>query len=281
MYLLYYTNVFTTRQEYATMGPVELQTKPIVAKTTETQTMLLDSNTGSLQFFVYPLPFQRTGALSVCSSTSEPGDPSCTTARYGICVCTGTDCTSCAHSGFVNVVNISNVIRLELLAAPDAGRQEAAAAQLVVRCKRPLTTGSGMETVEETMVLPELPYQKWTMVTLAREGRRLDISYNDKLVLSKRTQNMIDTTLATGQIIAGDAALYGHIAFVQVFANKLTATEITDMYKSLADTTGKPNLPTDTKDFASLFSLCKDGSCLQGPSFRPSSPFLDWDTKYD
>lgn len=278
-------SVFEKKRDYDTIGPVDLQTTPTVAKTDATQLMLLESNTGTLQLFVYPLPYQRSGALNVCSGDTsqiaQPGDPNCATARYGLCVCNGTDCTNCAHKGFVNIVNVSNVVRLEMLAVPDAGRQEAAAAQLVVRCKRPLSNGTGNQVVEETFALPELPYQKWTMITLAREGRRFDIFYNDKLVVSKRTQHVFDSSLATGQIVAGDSMLYGRIGFVKVFNYKMMLAEVQSLYASQADTTGQPSLPEPTRDFASLFTLCEGGSCFSGPAFRPASPMFDWATRYD
>lgn len=277
--------IFTKKRDYDTIGPLELQTRPTVAKTDATQLMLLESNTGTLQLFVYPLPYQRTGTVSICSGNTsqiaQPGDANCATARYGLCVCNGTDCTNCSHKGFANVVNISNVVRLELLAVPDAGRHEAAAAQLVVRCKRPLPNGTGAQVVEETFALPELPYQKWTMITLAREGRRFDIFFDDKLVVSKRTQYVIDSALATGQVLAGDPMLYGRVGFVKVYPTKLTLTEVENLYRTQADTTGQPFLPEPTRDFLSMFSLCEGGSCFAGPSFRPSSPLVDWASQYD
>lgn len=285
IYLFMPTKLFRASIDYTTVGPVELQTTPTVAKTDATQAMMLESNTGTLQFFVYPLPYQRTGAVSLCSGDSsqvaQPGDPNCSTARYGVCTCNGTDCTTCGHKGFVNIVNISNVLRLEMLAVPDAGRQHSAAAQLVVRCKRSTPTGTRVDVVEETFVLPELPYQRWTMITIAREGRRFDVFYNKELILSKRAQNVLDSTLAVGQIVAGDPMLNGRIGFVKVYPYKMSLTEVESLYASQADTTGQPYLPEPSRDFSSVFTLCEGGKCLEGPAFRPPSPLFDWETQYD
>jgi hypothetical protein len=279
------STVFTKKRDYDTLGPLDLQKTPTVAKTDATQLMLLESNTGTLQLFVYPLPYQRTGTLSICSGDTsgiaQPGDANCATARYGLCVCNGTDCTNCSHKGFVNIVNVSNVVRLEILAVPDAGRRDAAASQLTIRCKRPLPNGTGAQVVEETFALPELPYQKWSMITIAREGRRFDIFFDNKLVISKRTQHVVDSSLATGQIIAGDPMLHGHVGYVKVYSHKMTLSEVEKMYSMQADTNGQPYLPQPTRDFTSIFSLCKDGSCFAGPSFRPSSPLVDWASQYD
>ena len=269
------------------LGPFNLAQKPQVATSEVTKLLLNSTNTGTLQAFVYPLQAQKTGTVTLCnpSGSANPGEPNCSSGQYNMCECVGNDCSKCSHSGYVNVINISNVIRVELLAAPDAGRPNAASAQLVVRttgmsdpksqgcaikshempvqeadkswigdtrlcCNVPLANGEcpgnnrmsnlsvfcrtgellkdpnavpGMSPIidylnenilvcdkpnipkvqvvfEETIPLPELPFQKWTMITIAREGRRFDIYYNGKIVTSKRTQNVVDTRAAYGPI---------------------------------------------------------------------------------
>jgi hypothetical protein len=342
-------------------GPFSLQERPEVAKSDVTRQLVNSTNTGTIQAFVYPLQAQKTGTVTLCSpsGTSNPGEPDCSTGEYNLCACVGADCSKCSHSGYVNVMNISNVIRVELLAAPDAGRPNAASAQLVVRtvgmsnpiltgcpvpgseivigngpgsdgwgsvkmcCDVPLVNGrcpgitsnrseveklclSGdrgtmsdwlrgafapfkscdkpdlprVQTVfEETIPLPEIPFQKWTFITIAREGRRFDVYYNGKIVMSKRTQNVMDTRAAFGPIRAGDPNLVGKIAFVQTFPQKLTQTDVMANYKANSDTTGQPTLSAPGSIFDYLPN-CKDGGCISGPKMRPTSPLLDWQTQY-
>lgn len=280
--LVIYFLYFYERPKYTVnVGPFNLEKRPEIGTTTESQMILSKTNTGTFQAFVYPLPIQRTGQFTLCSTTGankKPGEPDCATGRYGMCVCQANDCSPCNHPGYVNVLNLSNVVRIELLAAPDASRQKAATAQLVVRTKRRKHDNPNMETVEETMVLPDIPFQKWTMITVAREGRRFDIYYNAALVFSKRTQHMVDMGAVNGSIIAGDPLLNGKIAYVETFPEKLTATQISAKYSTNADTNGAPYL-TDTK-LPFDIPICKDGSCVRGPNVRPSSPLQDWDTQY-
>jgi hypothetical protein len=270
-------------------GPFSLQKRPEVAKSEVTRQLVNSTNTGTIQAFVYPLQAQKTGTVTLCSptGTSNPGEPDCSTGEYNLCKCVGADCSKCTHSGYVNVINISNVIRVELLAAPDAGRPNAASAQLVVRTVG-MSTPEGqqgeslpkVQTVfEETIPLPEIPFQKWTFLTIAREGRRFDIYYNGKIVMSKRTQNVMDTRAAFGPITAGDPNLIGKIAFVQTFPQKLTQTEVMSNYKANSDTTGQPTLSAEGSIFDYLPN-CKDGGCITGPTMRPTSPLLDWQTQY-
>ena len=273
-------------------GPFSLQSKPQIASSEITKKLLNSTNTGTFQAFVYPLQAQKTGTMVLCNPTGSenPGEPECSTGQYSLCKCVGNDCSKCSHSGYVNVINISNVIRLEMLASPDAGRPQAAGAQLVVRTTGMgtpiLAQGQSAENVprvqivfEETIPLPNIPFQKWTFVTIAREGRRFDVYYNGKVVMSKRTQNVVDVRAAFGPITAGDPNLIGKIAFVQSFPDKLTQPQIEANYKANSDTTGQPLISSPLNIFDYLPN-CKDGGCVTGPTMRPTSPLLDWDTQY-
>jgi hypothetical protein len=116
-------------------GPFSLAAKPQVGTPDASKLLLNSTNTGTFQAYVYPLQAQKTGTMTLCnpSGSANPGEPDCATGQYNLCKCVGNDCSKCIHSGYVNVLNISNVIRVELLAAPDASRQNAASVQLVVR----------------------------------------------------------------------------------------------------------------------------------------------------
>ena len=270
------------KKDTSVIGPFPLEQVKQVGNTGASQKIIVASNSGSLQAFVYPLAYQRTGQVSLCSdgTTPQPGEPNCDSGRFGICACAGTDCTPCKHVGYVNLLNISNVVRLEMLTSPDASRQNAAQVQLVIRTLRRKRSDSTTETVEETLVLPEIPLQRWTMITIARDGRRYDIYYNQKLVTSKRTEHVVDTSSAFGPILAGDRNLTGSVAYVEVFDTRLSQSQVRANYQRLADTTGRPYLENQGPKLTDVFSICEGGACLKGPSVRPSSPLLDWDTQY-
>lgn len=263
-----------------THGPLKLEDSPNIGNSSATTDFLVNTNTGTIQAFVYPMPIQRTGVAIQCGDGSTvSSEPDCSTGRYGICKCDGSDCSKCSHSGYVNLLNISNIVKLELLASPDAGRQKSASVQLVVRSLRE------KETVEETFVLPAIPFQKWTMVTISREGRRFDVYYNNKLILSKRAQHTLDIKSAFGSIIGGDSGLNGKIAVVRLSPEKYSLNDVELAYSTYADTTGAPYLNESSSIFKTFKSTlseipCADGSCLKGPTIRPTSPLMDWQTSY-
>lgn len=281
--LIWYYKPFAFQQQVSTLqqGPFDLEKKPLVGSTDLSQMVLSNANTGTFQAFVYPLALQKTGKLTFCSSDEnrKSGEPECISGRYSTCVCDGNDCTPCQHQGYVNILNMSNIVRVELLAAPDASRQKAATVQLVVRTVRMKQDTQVPETLEETMALPNIPLQKWTMITIAREGRRFDIYYNDSLVLSKRAQHMIDTRSAVGPIIGGDPFLNGKIALIEVYPKKLTAPEVSNIYSSRSDTNGRPNL-NEAPTILKSIPVCDGGQCGKAPVIRPASPLLDWETDY-
>jgi hypothetical protein len=176
-------------------------------------------------------------------------------------------------------------VRVELLAAPDASRQGSASVQLVARCRRKKEGQTDTEIVEETLVLPNLPFQKWTMITVAREGRRLDIYYNGSIVLSKRIQYILDSQAAVSPIVAGDPRLNGLIAHVNIVPKKFTASDVANTYKNKADTNGEPYLSADSTLLSTITNMtpfCKDGSCFNanGPAIKPASPLMNWETNY-
>jgi hypothetical protein len=288
---LYFFKRLMDAPKATTPGPFSLETKPEIGPAETTRLLLNATNTGTIQAFVYPLQPQKSGTVVMCNpaGSATPGEPNCSTGQYGLCRCEGNDCSKCIHSGYVNVMNISNVIRVEILTAPDASRQRASAAQLVVRTMGmsfPLVNGQESKTspkvqttYEETIPLPEIPLQKWTFVTVAREGRRFDVYYNGKLVASKRTQYLVDTRSGFGPIIAGDPSLTGKIALVESFPQKLSEHEVMEKYKANSDTTGKPNLP-DTFNVMDYLPNCKGGDCVKLPALRPASPLLDWQVQY-
>ena len=264
---------------------------------------------GSASAFVYLSPANRTGAYTGCGTNSNQMD--CTTGVYAPCACTTSgDCGGCAHMGYNTVFNIAGVVWLEVLPAPDASRQGHAMSQLVVKTMGPPVTGAPAGTTQqyyiETITLPTIPLQKWTFVTVAREGRRFDIYYNDAIVLSKKTMYMpianVSSSSMTG-VTSGSAGLVGQLAVVNLYNYRLSSSDVAGKYAQYANTRGIPYLnsvsslntlsdtggiiPTFSSSvFSGLFgympslSLCPRGGCLTPPVVKPASPMYQWTSNY-
>jgi hypothetical protein len=274
-----YTGVFTTGGISSKAAePMLLQQAPQIGSTDDSQ-KFLRGNASTYQLFTYILPGQKTGKATVCD-TKPGGDPSCTTDRYGLCACDKNDCSSCMHKAYSNLVTIGSVVKVEVLSSPDAGRPNATAAQLTVRTLG-IAPGTTQPQVNmETFALPPIPFQKWILLTISREGRRFDIYYNDSLVFSKRAQYSLDTSAGGSPIVAGQRDFTGVIVLPSVTEGRMSSEDVTKSFQTKAKTNGEPIIPM-TMDIFKKLHPCPDGPCLKGPTVRPASPLYDWDSQYE
>jgi hypothetical protein len=134
----------------------------------------------------------------------------------------------------------------------------------------------------ETIPLAPIPMQKWTMITIAKDGRRIDVYYNDRFVSSSSLDNMIVGTGDGTIVVAGDIGLSGSIGIVRFDNGRLPITAVSRLYSQLSDTRGAPNTisanvsgPTVSMSENSapfyqrvLSALCLDGSCLKVPQIQ-------------
>ena len=187
--------------------------------------------------------------------------------------------------------------------------------QLVVKTEGPpLTSGtsgsaftvSTSQKYIETLMLPPIPLQKWTFITVAREGRRFDVYFNDTIVLSEKTQEMPIANASNGTmggITSGSAGLIGQLAVANLYNYRLSTSDVSGKYNQYADTRGRPylNAAGNTMNLSDVggllpayastlssglmgyipsFSLCPSGGCFNPPTIRPASPLYDWSTPY-
>jgi hypothetical protein len=283
-----------------------------------------DSGSSCFQGFFYLESLQKTGITTPCTSSAvDPTLPNCNTGRYALCVCGGVsnnNCSNCSHEGYISLLNMNDkVIVLEALGAPDASRQGKASVQLTIKTqssgalqdnsgtelnpvKNPIDmSGTSIKDIDsdvyiETFVLPPVPFQKWFMITINREGRRFDIYYNGTLVLSKHTSANIYPTITSDNIIVGNTMLNGSCGFFNIYDSAQSASSIQNSYKNLTNTRGSPLFNQNPPDIAysslsldrlsfsagipNIPSICSSGDCISSPKLPPSNPYYYWNTNY-
>jgi hypothetical protein len=236
---------------------------------------------GSFSTFINIESINRTGSYTSCGT--GPGQVSCGDGSFAPCACiaaTG-DCTQCAHSGYTSMFNISDVAKLEILTAPDASRQGMAMSQLVIKT---ITKGAGgtPQVYIETLRLPPISLQKWIMVTVAREGRRFDVYYNDTIVLSQKTMYMpISDSSYTNMkgVTSGSNSLKGELALANLYSYRLSSLDVSAKYREYADTRGHPRISQEITGNYSV-NLCPSGGCFDMPVIKPASPLYEWTSSY-
>jgi hypothetical protein len=236
----------------------------------------------TVQGIFYINPLQRTPSALSCGS---PG-PNCNTGRFDTCVCENASCQNCNRNGYISIFQVGDSCVLEVLPAPDAGRQGKATVQLAVRTQN--NTTSTVSYSIEFLVLPPLDLQRWTMITIVREGRRFNVYYNDVLVLSQKTEHMISATTSGKGIMCGNTGVNGKAVLFTLYKGdngEQSALNISFKYKEMTDTRGVPrvnlikSLPVNIPQLT-IPSFCPSGNCVEKPCIRPSQPWLDWSSSY-
>lgn len=230
---------------------------------------------GSFQCFVMLDALSRTGAHVDCGTGTGQNKPNCETGLYPVCTCTTiNDCNNCNHNGYQRVFTIHGIYTLEVMNVPDASRPNGVAAQLTVRTN---DNKSGSQVTEvETISLPPIDRQKWVMITIAKEGRRIDVYYNNSLVLSKKMLSAISLITNNTPLIIGDPLLSGQIGGLTFLPNRQSINDVSSTYAKATNTRGDPAMflttPTaltydvEARSSNSIASgLCLGGSCLSLP----------------
>jgi len=293
--VFYFSPKYIPKIDASAAGPFDLNQKPLEIINREATSAFTSESAGTFSAFVFLSQANRTASQSSCGSS---GGSSCENGEYSICTCAPAgNCTNCAHTGYKQVFNIGNVLFLEVLVAPDASRQQKAAAQIVVK------TQDATKTYIESLVIPPLDVQKWTYVTISREGRRLDIFYNDTLILSKTLQYPIYPMGALSMTTSGSLGLEGRLIIANIYNYRLSSMDVSKKYKQYADTRGRPFFndsenPMSLSDIGGIIpsytstifggltsyipyiNVCPPEGCMAGPAIQPASPLYEWSTPY-
>jgi len=192
----------------------------------------------------------------------------------------------------MTILNLAGIVKLEVLNAPDASRQGKAMAQLTIKTQgATITNSTGMlgsgstapQQYVETLILPPISLQKWVMISIAREGRRFDVYYDDTIVLSQKTMYMPLSNASNSNmqgITSGSNAIVGELAIANIYNYRVSTLDVSSKYKEYADTRGAPRIPTDILSNLSV-NVCPRGGCFNAPVIKPASPLYDWTTSYN
>lgn len=132
----------------------------------------------------------------------------------------------------------------------------------------------------DTAIIPAVPMQRWTQVTMSMEGRTIDFYLNGKLVKSHLLTNVPPSASASITLVPN--GLMGQLAYVQVWPRRLTGTEVSNNYVDTSDSRGRPYLgPELTRaltDFKAPNLFCPNGVC--GGKTVDAKPSQQWTFPY-
>jgi len=235
----------------------------------------------SLRFIIYVDAAPKTVTKVDCISTSGSSTrfaPSCDDYRYKDCTCVGTNCQPCAldssNTGYLSkLLSIGDSVELWASGYTSQNDKPYVPAILKVR-----TGTDSSQHYMESISLPAIPLQKWTVVTIVKEGRRFDVYYGAKLQVSNLTNYFPiepDTTL---QWLAGNSRWKGKIGLFMGFQRAMYAPDVLRDVETIVDTRGFPYYSEYDKSAIDLnLPTCFFGNCNL-PDVKPPNAFTVYDT---
>ncbi len=161
---------------------------------------------------------------------------------------------------YLPVIAIDDSFYFEIAPSPIESRKTVARLRIA--------TSTSANSRFEIIDIPELPLQKWTMLSILRDGRRFDVMYDDKIVISQRLQ--FYPLMPSNSMKLGSSGLLGKAVHFLVADKRLTPVEVTKEYTSLADTNGAPVVDRSLPFFGKLENIKALGDSIPGLDIAPS-----------
>jgi hypothetical protein len=140
--------------------------------------------------------------------------------------------------------------------------------------------GDSMGITTATMTLPGVPLQRWSQVTVAFEGRTFDLYVNGQLIKSHSLKNLPRASTSSITIVPG--GIMGQLAYVQLWARRLTVQETASNFTDTSDSQGRPFLGPDLMNSLSNVPVpnlfCPSGGCIG--SQPTATPSQTWEFPY-
>lgn len=233
----------------------------------------------TIRFFVFVSGLGR-GMDAGFDCTATPNMPGCAQTTTAIpCL---SDCSSeqtpLTQSYLKSVFRLSTG-EVEFFTASPSNSSSTGGYLKVITQKR--LTDSTTKQYLEGILLPAIPQQKWTMITITKDGKRLSVFY-DKERVASRVLNFLPIDASpsnyyTCGILTGDGI--GSIGYVNWYSKIYSLSDVKADYEALTNSRGVPRA-LDELDLnpSALFKgpVCAFGTCNPMPVVAPASPFEAW-----
>jgi len=132
----------------------------------------------------------------------------------------------------------------------------------------------------ESIALPAIPLQKWTVITIVKEGRRFDVYYGAKLQVSKMTAYPpLNLDSSSKNVVVGNNRWGGMIGLFKGFNKAFYASDVLADAETILDTRGVPDIEEPGFSFFVL-PKCFFGNCTGLPDVKPPNQFTVYQTNY-
>jgi hypothetical protein len=228
----------------------------------------------SLRFAIFIETAPKTIAKVDCLETATPltqFGPSCKDYTFKTCSCVGSSCTGCAVTSpyLSKVLYIGDALELWASGYTSANDKPLVPALLKIKTAQDTT-----KYFVESLSLPAIPLQRWTVVTIVKEGRRIDVYYGQKAVASKLCDNLPLSPSGSNWQAGGMNGWKGKIGLFTGTTKAKTQDDVNEDVKGLVNTRGIP-FYLDQVNFSFDLTMpeCIFGGCNDLPAVKPLNPF--------
>lgn len=132
-------------------------------------------------------------------------------------------------------------------------------------------------TVVEHIELERIPEQKWVQIAILREGRRMDVVFNNKTVASQRLKYI--PLVRINSLTVGADGVMGIAGNFRVAARRISIREVIAEHIATSDTRGKPYIGSTLNK---NISICSGPSCstASSPTTTPQNTLQFWSSPY-
>jgi len=223
---------------------------------------------------VAPKTVAAVDCVSVTDITADSTSlkQSCTDYAFTSCACSSqSDCSNCELSSslLTPLLSLGDTVKLYTSGYTSQSDKPLVSTLLTIKTK-----SQSIKQIE-SISLPAIPLQKWTVVTLVQEGRRIDIYYGETMVAS--------TYLKYSPVPAGSGDTWsvgqmsGWSGTVGLFSTALrpySSQDVSTDVEQLVDTTGLPYVKSEMNfSFDLNLPNCLFGTCTGLPAVKPPNPF--------
>ncbi len=183
------------------------------------------------------------------------------------------DRTSSYVDKYTSLMEVDNNWYIEISPAPKG--KDLISARLRVQ-----TNDSGIFK-QEIIELPAIPKQKWVFIALLREGRRFDVIYDNKIVISQRLENY--PVIISSPLSVGNSGLDGSVIHILINDRRLAPNEVERERVKFVDTNNtvlEANKISMSLPNIRLLAQCPSGLPCDAITKPPGNNLLEWESPY-
>ena len=284
MIAIAYLVVYTTRGKTSYEGEQAVYDLNKSQQVLTTSYMPWDNRPCALRFGIQVTQAPRTLAKIDCAIKPTTGPPvvfkpSCENYEFSQCKCGSTACDNCKVSDdsyLSKILSIDN--KMELWAAGYTNENDKPYVPALLKV---YTEKDSANQYMESIPLPTIPLQRWTIITIVKQGRRFDVYYGQELVASKITEFVPRPPEPNRNWIAGNEKWKGNIGFFKGWQQPWTKSDVQKDVTSLVNTRGVPfYIDQPPMEFSNPFKFdaCPFGNCNPMPVVKLRNPFEVYQT---